>query len=290
MAEPRRLGLAAFSNTRRERYLATVVPAVNLAFLSRGSDSFPSSKSSISCKQASWKLFILLPLSVSDLPIVQPRFCAGPAMPKRSHGCFECRKRKVRCDQTKPECNTCRRRGTKCPGYRPTQAFILHTFDKRSERPGIIKEDENRYRYANHAGLSGHHQAVVQLPPSAVRPLDAPVPRPVSQLAIDRLQFLSSFLTLYLPKWEGDVLTPPSAMMLYLPSVPSSSKVFLAALDAVSMAQLAVDNKNNPLIYRSRSLYGTALSQLMTAITDPDSSLQDETLLATYLLGLYEVG
>ena len=200
----------------------------------------------------------------------------------------------MRCDETKPECNTCRRRGTRCPGYRPTQAFILHTFDKRSERPGIIKEDENQYKYANQAGYSGQHQAVVQLSPSQARPVDAPVnappvPRPVSQASIDRLQFLQTFLTLYLPEWQNNSLTPPAAMMLYLPSVSSTSSVFLAALDAVSMAQLAVDNKNFPLIYRTRSTYGTALSQLMTAISDPRSSLQDETLLATYLLGLYEV-
>jgi hypothetical protein len=56
------------------------------------------------------------------------------------------------------------------------------------------------------------------------------------------------------------------------------------------MAQLAVDKKNLPLIYRTRSTYGTALSQLMRAITDPKESLQDETLLATYMLALYEVG
>jgi hypothetical protein len=79
-------------------------------------------------------------------------------------------------------------------------------------------------------------------------------------------------------------------MMLYLPNVPCVTNVFCAALDAVSMAQLAVDNKNLPLIYRTRSTYGTALSQLMRAITDPEESLQDETLLATYMLALYEVG
>lgn len=212
-------------------------------------------------------------------------------MPKRSAGCFECRKRKVRCDETKPECNTCLRRGTKCPGYRPTQSFILHTFEGGTERPGIIKEDEDRYRYANQSpeGSLGGQQAVMQLRGSEARPVDAPLPRQISPAAIDRVQFLSNFLSLYLPKWEGEVLTPPSAMMLYLPKLPASRQVMLAALDAVSMAQLAVDNKNYPLIYRTRSVYGTALSQLMNAITDRSSSQEDETLLATYLLGLYEV-
>lgn len=208
-------------------------------------------------------------------------------MPKRSAGCFECRKRKVRCDETKPECNTCLRRGTKCPGYRPTQSFILHTFNEGTERPGLIREDENRYKFAN---LSPEGSpAVVQPRGSLQREVDAPLPKQVSPAAIERVQFLGTFLSLYLPRWEGDVLTPPSALILHLPQLPASRQVMLAALDALSMAQLAVDNKNYPLMNRTRSLYGTALSQLLTAITESDSSKEDETMLATYLLGLYEV-
>lgn len=229
-------------------------------------------------------------------------------MPKRSHGCFECRKRKVRCDETKPECTTCLRRGTKCPGYRPTQSFIHHTFDQRSDRPGIIREDEERYRYANQrekdkqerrasiaqarAAGAGNESEVVAI---HTRPLDAPsrtpAPQqlPVSQAAIDRVQFLDSFLRLYLPHRRGEILTPPAAMMLYLPNVPIHNPVFSSALDAVSMAQLAVDNKNYAMIYRTRSTYGSALSRLMLSIQHPKESLEDDTLLAAYMLALYEI-
>jgi hypothetical protein len=77
--------------------------------------------------------------------------------------------------------------------------------------------------------------------------------------------------------------------MLALPSIPASSEVLLAAVDALSAAQLAVDKRNHPLINRSRSLYGTALSQMLKAIQDPATALKDETLLSTYLLTLYEV-
>jgi hypothetical protein len=77
--------------------------------------------------------------------------------------------------------------------------------------------------------------------------------------------------------------------MLALPSMPANSVVLLAAVDALSAAQLAVDNRNYPLINRSRSLYGTALSQMLKAIQDPVTAVKDETLLSTYLLTLYEV-
>jgi len=71
--------------------------------------------------------------------------------------------------------------------------------------------------------------------------------------------------------------------------MPANSEVLMAALDALSAAQLAVANRNLPLINRSRSLYGTALSQMLKAIQDPHIATKDETLLSTYLLTLYEV-
>ncbi|PSN74099.1 hypothetical protein BS50DRAFT_7790 [Corynespora cassiicola Philippines] len=220
-------------------------------------------------------------------------------MPKRSTGCFECRKRKVRCDEAKPECHTCLRRGTKCPGYRPAQSFILHAFDDKHDRPAIIREDEERYRYANHrrdspteysSGTgSPEARAVVPVQRAEDGLVEPHVPRQVSPVAIDRVQHLGTFLSLYLPKWEGEALPPPSALVLSLPTLPASSHVLLASVDALSAAQLAVNDKNLNHINRSRSLYGTALSQMMKAIQTPKTALEDETLLATYLLTLYEV-
>ncbi|KAF2744654.1 hypothetical protein M011DRAFT_163604 [Sporormia fimetaria CBS 119925] len=70
-------------------------------------------------------------------------------MPKRSPGCFECRKRKVRCDETRPECTACIRRGTECPGYRPSQSFLLYKSDEDRDQFGLMKEYEDRYMSAN---------------------------------------------------------------------------------------------------------------------------------------------
>ncbi|KAF2638508.1 hypothetical protein P280DRAFT_71981 [Massarina eburnea CBS 473.64] len=220
-------------------------------------------------------------------------------MPKRSPGCFECRQRKVRCDETKPECTTCLRRGTKCPGYRPTQTFVLHKFGNRAVKPLIIKEDDNRYRYANQPALEASKSSssssqetpgvVGHLQPYNARLLHEHIPRRVSPMAVERVQYMGTFLSLYLPKVEGQTLPPPSALILSLPSIPVTSQTLLAAVDALSAAQLAVSNRNYPLINRSRSLYGTALSQMLKAIQDPARALEDETLLATYLLTLYEV-
>jgi hypothetical protein len=217
-------------------------------------------------------------------------------MPKRSTGCFECRKRKVRCDEARPECNICLKRGTKCPGYRPLQSFILHKFGEQSERPSLIKEDDDSYKYANHetpeeapTSADSEPGVVKYLQPPGQRPSGVPVLRQVSPIAIERVQHVGELIWLYLPRSDAHTLPPPSALMLTLPQLPATSDVLLAAVDALSAAQLAVANRNYSLVNRSRSLYGTALSKMMTTIQYPDRAVKDETLLATYLLTLYEV-
>ncbi|KAF2730650.1 hypothetical protein EJ04DRAFT_34818 [Polyplosphaeria fusca] len=212
-------------------------------------------------------------------------------MPKRSSGCFTCRARKVRCDEVKPECNNCLKRGQKCPGYRPTQTFVLHTFDRESERPGIIREDETIYKFANqhHTPFGNGRDLAVRTGSQQSGRIGTQLLRTVSPLAIERVQHLSNFLSLYLPNWTDETLTPPSALILSLPSTPASRPVFLTALDALSAAQIAVSDKNHVLINRSRSLYGAALGQMMKSVTKSHASQEDETLLATYLLALYEV-
>ncbi|CAK1368063.1 unnamed protein product [Cercospora beticola] len=39
-------------------------------------------------------------------------------MPARSAGCYQCRKRKIRCDLRRPGCDRCKTHGVACPGYR----------------------------------------------------------------------------------------------------------------------------------------------------------------------------
>ncbi|KAL7916592.1 hypothetical protein GGI35DRAFT_46255 [Trichoderma velutinum] len=51
----------------------------------------------------------------------------------RSRGCATCRKRKIKCDETLPECLRCLNMGLKCPGAR-TDAFFVHAVPDASLR------------------------------------------------------------------------------------------------------------------------------------------------------------
>jgi len=161
------------------------------------------------------------------------------------------------------------------------------------EKPALIKEDENAYKYANQTSSSTRQsknapeQTLVRKHRSIIE--DPHLPKQVSPVAADRIQHLGTFIALYLPRAEGPALPPPSALMLGLPNMPANSEVLMAAVDALSAAQLAVANRDRLLVHRSRSLYGTALSQMLRTIQDPQNALKDETLLSTYLLTLYEV-
>ncbi|KAL1655643.1 hypothetical protein SLS61_001664 [Didymella pomorum] len=181
-------------------------------------------------------------------------------MPKRSAGCFECR--------------------------------------KETERPQLIKEDEERYRYeyqtppistANSTVPSRNNSYGTLVVQQEQTPTEPHVPKQVSAIAVDRIQHLGTFIRLYLPRADGPALPPPSALMLALPTMPANSQVLLAAIDALSAAQLAVNDRDRSLVNRSRSMYGTALSQMLKAIQDPELAVKDETLLSTYMLTLYEV-
>ncbi|KAF2744611.1 hypothetical protein M011DRAFT_162444 [Sporormia fimetaria CBS 119925] len=66
-------------------------------------------------------------------------------------GCFECRKRRIRCDKTIPECNSCLRRGSRCPGYPRVRPPNLHTSkeDPVLGQPAIIKGEDRHFSIAH---------------------------------------------------------------------------------------------------------------------------------------------
>ncbi|KAF2107172.1 hypothetical protein BDV96DRAFT_617014 [Lophiotrema nucula] len=215
-------------------------------------------------------------------------------MPKRSSGCFGCRQRKVRCDETKPECNGCRRRGVRCQGYRPEGAFIIHLFES-CDKPSVVHEDDNIYRLDNQEQeqSSGERSSTLGLESSREISQEPPMPRQVSPVKVERVKYLENFLRLYLPQYEGEAITPPSALIRSLPDTPATREVFLASMDALSAAQLAVsrkvDEKNHELINRCRSLYSTALARMYKTVARNNYLQEDQTLLAAYLLALYEI-
>ncbi|KAJ5577951.1 C6 zinc finger domain-containing protein [Penicillium hispanicum] len=68
-------------------------------------------------------------------------------METRRRHCWECSRRRLVCDSTRPECTRCAENGVQCPGYGDAQPFQLRWL-----APGKINS-RNRRRGAKHEGL-----------------------------------------------------------------------------------------------------------------------------------------
>ena len=69
-----------------------------------------------------------------------------PVPPRSSNGCHTCRKRKVKCDENKPQCNACLRLGRLCSWvrewkFRDLNALVADEFH-------VLSADEDQERYS----------------------------------------------------------------------------------------------------------------------------------------------
>ncbi|KAK5990029.1 hypothetical protein PT974_08292 [Cladobotryum mycophilum] len=61
----------------------------------------------------------------------------------RSSGCQLCRKRRVKCDEGKPECGNCLKYGAQCPGYERAMKFVSGKHQIRSKGARKAREGDN---------------------------------------------------------------------------------------------------------------------------------------------------
>jgi hypothetical protein len=115
------------------------------------------------------------------------------------------------------------------------------------------------------------------------------MPKRISSIFAERIQHLDTFITLYLQGARSSMPSLSLVLILALPSMPARSQLLPAAIDALSITQLAVKYRGDLLINKSRSLYSTALVQLLRALQTPVTPFEDETLLSAYLIMLCEV-
>ncbi|KAI1747219.1 hypothetical protein F4782DRAFT_448188 [Xylaria castorea] len=76
-------------------------------------------------------------------------------------GCSTCRQRKVKCDETKPECNRCTSAGYKCDGYSQPLIRGSHSENTTASRPSDIDKPSTSSVQA--ALIYSTHQAIVEL-------------------------------------------------------------------------------------------------------------------------------
>ncbi|KAK3715306.1 hypothetical protein LTR37_007273 [Vermiconidia calcicola] len=79
-------------------------------------------------------------------------------MPARSSGCGTCRKRKIRCDESRPGCKRCETHNVSCPGYRTDQPGGIQFKDQTTI---TVKRAKDQYRAKQALGHTSVSPALV---------------------------------------------------------------------------------------------------------------------------------
>ncbi|KAL3472889.1 hypothetical protein BJX99DRAFT_206543 [Aspergillus californicus] len=186
-------------------------------------------------------------------------------IPYTSAGCNTCRRRKVKCDETKPECLRCTRYGHQCTGYDRKRRFVR-----------------------GHAGTAVENiQTLSPNSDSSVGSLDIIIPRPNVRPEL-RSQLLATFIESYLPPKHYLQDSTGRNLLQTLPDLTGASVVLEKAIISLSAVFLAKQNDDDRLLQYSTRLYGITLRALNGMITS-GAKLGKYVLYTTVILQIYEL-
>ncbi|KXJ94229.1 hypothetical protein Micbo1qcDRAFT_193451 [Microdochium bolleyi] len=196
-----------------------------------------------------------------------------------SKGCQRCRRRKVKCDQTKPACTRCEKLGVLCPGYRDLlreqfideSSRVVRKAKARAEPTQVQpKDDTGKVLVYTRPADSMHISTLTEnlpgewfciFPNSEAGLLQPSLGSPMNVLCVN------FFLAHYAPTCP--VLSDDSYDWLFKAYWDSGSDLVRLATDAVSMSAVANKFFAPEMAPRSTELYGRALAKLNSALQDP---------------------
>ena len=210
-------------------------------------------------------------------------------MPVRSPGCFQCRKRKIRCDEGRPGCERCAKHGVPCPGYRREKGGLefedqtIITVQKakesyggkgalvlkkspssssnsstRSSTPKLVNQDANRVAFQTWS---------ITLPPNIL----------VSPAA-NQAQLYDKWLNIYTPVTVGTQGLHFDYLREAI-NLAESEPALRDGLNTLALVQVGHAANDEHLLAASVPSYGRALASLAYAVSKA-TSVRDNTVLA----------
>ncbi|KAJ5818618.1 hypothetical protein N7474_004209 [Penicillium riverlandense] len=192
----------------------------------------------------------------------------------RSKGCLACIQRRIKCDESRPACQRCQKKGTSCPGYIRDRKFHFYC---RSENELGLKS------------TSDQHQLML-----AFRtPIDATVaPSLAGKVIAQRYrEGFCDFVESYFPGQFFGYSTRVGTNWFdvvhnYQEAAGKALDLGLRSLGALHIGRSQGDDR---LGLASREMYGQALNQLARTLRNPALVTADNTLAAAILLGGFEM-
>nr|ADO29926.1 hypothetical protein PP104 [Penicillium paxilli] len=217
------------------------------------------------------------------------------AGPTRSKGCQGCLKRRIKCDEVHPECNNCRKRGQKCPGYERERKFVFFEATGPTQRSSTdVTPRKPKLRSSSEST-----KIVVQRQRAKGNPAHWHVPcdtrvSPSLVTGAWELQYRESFCAML----EGDCAPilhaysqrTDSSWIHYLRSPHEDQQNALGwALRCVGSFRLGRMHEERQQSIVSREIYVRAVRELAHSLNNPSLILDDRTLAASCVLGTYEI-
>ncbi|KIW02968.1 hypothetical protein, variant 2 [Verruconis gallopava] len=221
----------------------------------------------------------------------------------RSTGCGTCVKRRIKCDEGKPQCENCLKYGSPCPGYDRELKFITgkpHR-TKRSSKPNKSKSPHSdaQTRFTPESLIKWSNDI------TALEPFDEKLSRekchrPFLDLIYSlcatlppqkqyQLQLISSLCENLPTTRSSEEIQMISGYLMHLPAHFGNSRALDAAAVAFAAQQIGTICGDKQMIGRGRDAYVRALSCLQRALNDPAEATRSETNSSALLLCIYEL-
>ncbi|KAJ0165105.1 hypothetical protein CTA2_12340 [Colletotrichum tanaceti] len=239
-----------------------------------------------------------------------------------SEACGPCREGRLRCDRLQPGCTQCSRKQITCPGYRdPSEfyfrdetanaAFKVQNRKPRRRLPAKTRQRTNKTQVTAESQEQEQQQEQQQshcvsssvtasasvttttttTVPNETDHVSAAAAEPTRQHAVVRHRTLSPplddlarayFMTDYIASSPFDYLPQ------LCPRGLTGNNAMSASLLATAFASLSLKLCDPKIMKQARAQYAIALAQTNRALGSPKLAVEDGTLAAVLLLGLFE--
>lgn len=208
-------------------------------------------------------------------------YCGPP-----SKGCWNCRERKIKCDQVKPSCTKCNKTRRVCLGYEDQSDFMF-----RDESERIIKRERAKKITDTRSKPKKVNKGVRRVKSIQDQPRRAGAKN--SWTSISHLvpamedRALSFFCLNYI---AGD-FGPVRLVTDHIPSFTSNNDIeehLLASMKAVGFASLSHLANSTLLMNEGLKSYTKAISLVNIALGITDRAKKDSTLLSIMILTIFE--
>ncbi|KAE8392916.1 hypothetical protein BDV23DRAFT_192250 [Aspergillus alliaceus] len=202
-----------------------------------------------------------------------------------SKGCRMCVSRRIKCDEARPRCLRCVKKGCECPGYDrrfkfrdQTQALMQQYGREYTGRDNRASQQRPKQKQTNSS----------EPPRLIIDQISAPS-LTYAALDIQTKESFNDFLGYYFPSYAAWSFQLEVNWMDFIRSQGlSCPQALIWAIRALNTFHMGVMRGNEGAIISGRHMYGRGIKHLAYLLQTP-SALKDETLAAAILLGGYEM-